>query len=240
VILEVDHIEPVSKGGTNDLLNLITSCRSCNRGKKDIKVSDTDALDKQREQMEELERRREQIRMMLKWRKSLDDLDNEISESIIKYIESKISGFKLSDQARANINNLSKKFSFKEILDAVDTSAQKHLTYFHGELDKSSVDEYVSKIGGILFTKNKSPIEQKVAYIKGIAKNRFGYFDPEKASIILQNYVKALQYYGWDENTILNDLENEVVPKTKEQKNWSQWKNLIEKWTDDIYDWIED
>jgi len=33
VILEVDHIVPVSKGGTNDLNNLITSCRECNRGK---------------------------------------------------------------------------------------------------------------------------------------------------------------------------------------------------------------
>lgn len=33
VILEIDHIVPVSKGGTNDLNNLITSCRDCNRGK---------------------------------------------------------------------------------------------------------------------------------------------------------------------------------------------------------------
>lgn len=33
VILEIDHIVPVSKGGNNDLNNLITSCRDCNRGK---------------------------------------------------------------------------------------------------------------------------------------------------------------------------------------------------------------
>lgn len=33
VILHVDHIQPVSKGGTNDLLNLITSCQDCNLGK---------------------------------------------------------------------------------------------------------------------------------------------------------------------------------------------------------------
>jgi hypothetical protein len=31
--LEVDHIIPVSKGGTDDLHNLITSCFDCNRGK---------------------------------------------------------------------------------------------------------------------------------------------------------------------------------------------------------------
>jgi len=31
--LEVDHIVPVSKGGTNDIDNLQTMCRACNRGK---------------------------------------------------------------------------------------------------------------------------------------------------------------------------------------------------------------
>lgn len=33
VILEVDHITPVSKGGDNDQDNLITACFDCNRGK---------------------------------------------------------------------------------------------------------------------------------------------------------------------------------------------------------------
>ena len=39
VVLEIDHINPVSKGGTDEIINLITSCYDCNRGKsdKDIK-----------------------------------------------------------------------------------------------------------------------------------------------------------------------------------------------------------
>jgi len=32
-ILEIDHIIPKSKGGTDDIDNLITACRECNRGK---------------------------------------------------------------------------------------------------------------------------------------------------------------------------------------------------------------
>jgi 5-methylcytosine-specific restriction endonuclease McrA len=31
VLLQVDHIEPVSKGGSNDMLSLTTSCRDCTR-----------------------------------------------------------------------------------------------------------------------------------------------------------------------------------------------------------------
>ena len=35
-VLEIDHIFPRSKGGTNNIDNLITSCYECNRGKGDL------------------------------------------------------------------------------------------------------------------------------------------------------------------------------------------------------------
>ena len=36
VILEIDHIEAVANGGTNDIDNLVTSCEPCNRGKSAV------------------------------------------------------------------------------------------------------------------------------------------------------------------------------------------------------------
>jgi hypothetical protein len=33
VVLEIDHIHPVAKGGTNQVDNLLTACFDCNRGK---------------------------------------------------------------------------------------------------------------------------------------------------------------------------------------------------------------
>ena len=36
--LEIDHVVPFSKGGTNDEGNLITSCFDCNRGKRDTEI----------------------------------------------------------------------------------------------------------------------------------------------------------------------------------------------------------
>lgn len=41
VTLEIDHIEPVSKGGTNDINNLVSACFDCNRGKRNIRLTKT-------------------------------------------------------------------------------------------------------------------------------------------------------------------------------------------------------
>lgn len=38
VRLEVDHIKPVSKGGTDDLSNLVTACEACNKGKSNKEI----------------------------------------------------------------------------------------------------------------------------------------------------------------------------------------------------------
>lgn len=39
-LLEVDHVTPISKGGSNRLSNLTTACRRCNRQKKDKTVKE--------------------------------------------------------------------------------------------------------------------------------------------------------------------------------------------------------
>jgi len=38
--LECDHVRPVSKGGSHDMLNLVTACFACNRSKRDKDVND--------------------------------------------------------------------------------------------------------------------------------------------------------------------------------------------------------
>jgi len=39
VTLEIDHINPKSKGGLSNITNYITACYDCNRGKSDITLS---------------------------------------------------------------------------------------------------------------------------------------------------------------------------------------------------------
>ena len=238
IILEIDHIEPVSKGGTNDILNLITSCKECNRGKINIQLDDDSALAKQKKQLEELQERREQIELLLQWRKSLSNLKSDTVSLVVDYINSKIESFSLNETGMRNIEKLTKKFDLSDILEAIDISESKYLQYdVDNKLIQDSVEQFINKIGGILVLKNKPPVDKELAYIKGICRNRFNYWDNRVGSIILNNYVAALRECGWNEERILDDIQTEVKTKTLECKNWSQWKNLIEGWVADIEKW---
>lgn len=45
VVLEVDHIIPIAENGSNELINLITSCFDCNRGKGKSMLKPEDIID---------------------------------------------------------------------------------------------------------------------------------------------------------------------------------------------------
>ncbi|NUM42874.1 MAG: HNH endonuclease, partial [Leptospiraceae bacterium] len=234
---EVDHIDPVSKGGENEIVNLITSCFECNNGKRDRLLSDLSVVEKQRKQLEEIQERREQIELMFEWKKGLANLDTDVVSMLTNYVNGKIAPLSLNENGGKTIHNLIKQFSIEEILDSIDEAAKKYLRLDEsGEIEKDSAEIFLSKIGAFAAVKKMPPIRQKLSYIKGIAKNRFSYWDDKKGMITLSNYVKALEEH-WTEQQILDDLEKEVIKLTKEAKSWTEWKNTIEKWIDDTYKW---
>ena len=47
VVLHVDHVHPVSRGGKNELENLVTACRDCNAGKGARPIEDRSAFTRQ-------------------------------------------------------------------------------------------------------------------------------------------------------------------------------------------------
>lgn len=236
VILQIDHIEPVSKGGDNGIINLITSCFECNIGKSDKKLSDNSAVEKQRKQMELLQERREQIELMFKWKKSLSSLDDETLEMIREYIEAKIHPFAVSDNGMNSLRTYLKKYKIDEVLDAIDVSATTYLKFSNENgVTKDSVEMFLDKLGGILFNRRLSPIEQKIAYVINNTKRNFHYFDARRGRILLNQYVAALRnYWHYSDKDILTDLENELVPKLNNLYNWTQWTAFIENWIESI------
>ena len=124
VILEVDHIKPVAEGGTNDLINLVTSCKDCNRGKGKRELSDDSAVKVQQEQLKELAKKSEQLEMMVKWKDELLALGDREVDFIASYI-SDTYGVEASDHGKSNIRIWLKKYSADELVSAIDSAFSK-------------------------------------------------------------------------------------------------------------------
>jgi len=178
VILEVDHIKPVCDGGTNDLMNLITSCRDCNRGKGKKKINDKSTLSKQREQIEELNLRRQQLEMLLDWRDGMSSLKNDISQAAIDSWNSKWVNTSLSDFGESKIKIAVKRYGLSSVLETMDEVYDKYFDF--SKNDKDNANYIFDKLFAALNFKTMPPYRQKISYIKGILKNKMNYFNEKK------------------------------------------------------------
>lgn len=219
VLLEVDHIEPVSKGGTDDILNLISSCKECNAGKSDRALSDTAVLDRRRQQLEELQERREQIEMMFEWQRGLLDLDDEVIDKLSAFWSEQAPGYHLNENGMKGLKRLKKRFEVDEIMPAMKIAAEQYLEYDDGGLTKESVEYAWKKVGGICNIRRQErdkPYMQRLYYIRGILRNRLHYINEPLALQLLERAV--------DLDASLDSLENHA----KSVENWTQWRQAIE------------
>lgn len=149
-ILEVDHITPVSAGGDNSLINLITSCRDCNRGKTNRALSDDSAVKVQKKQLDDLQQRKEIMEMMVRWKEDLASVEEMEVDSVDSLIES-MTEWRLSSHGRSIIRRNIKRFGFQEVYTAAEISFNK---YYDLERDKG-FDNALYKIGGICYNRKK-------------------------------------------------------------------------------------
>ena len=149
VILEVDHIVPVAEGGKNDMMNLITSCRDCNRGKGKVLLDDNAILKKQKAELEELNEKREQMEMMIQWRSELRSMEVKQVDAINELIIT-MTDYELSDSGRRDVINFLKRFGFNEVYEAAEISFSR---YYKG--DNYSFNKALNKIGGICFNRRR-------------------------------------------------------------------------------------
>ncbi len=139
---------------------------------------------------------------------------------VIDYIHEKIDPNTLNSYGKSRISNLLNDFTKEELFDAIDISFENYIY-----LDKDgiptneSITNFLNKIGGIAHNNSLSPIEQKLRHLKNIAKRNFSYWNEKNASIILNNYIRALRFNGWTDDMILNDLNNEAFERANECNN---------------------
>lgn len=209
VVLEVDHIIPVSKGGDNDISNLITACFDCNRGKRDKKLTDKQSAKLQKEELDKLNARREQIEMIAEWRKELLNLTNDAIDKIIEIVnEEYFLDISLTDSGRKTFSNHIKKYGFDEVLESTLIAFN---TY-------SDLETAVNKIGGILYnrkTDRENPEQAMINKIVNIAKKKFDYFNIKKAYFIVN-----------DTYDLCPDLDI-IAKRTLLCTTWSEWEESM-------------
>lgn len=219
VLLQIDHIEPIAKGGTNDLLNLTTACKECNSGKSDKRLSETAVLDKQRAQLEELQERREQIDMMFQWQKGLLELQDQVVARLQDIWADQVPGYTLNESGLRGLKRLAKIYSVDEIVTAIRVAADQYLVFRDGKPTKDSVEHAWKKVGGICRINRlepENPEIKRLYYIRGILRNRLSYCNEHQALTLLR---RALEL-----DATLESLEE----LAKSTKNWTAWRTAIE------------
>lgn len=155
VVLHVDHIQPVSKDGENDITNLITACAECNLGKGARELSDDAVIQKRKAQLDELQERREQIEMMSEWQSELMSLEDEIVSNAATLWFNLVDPYCLNEKGLKVLKRLINQYGFNEVVESMKLSADHYLEF---ESDGKTYDE--------------SSVEKTWEYVERIARSR--------------------------------------------------------------------
>jgi len=138
IVLEVDHINPLSKNGTDDIDNLITACFACNRGKgsESLQTIPTTVTDK----LQIAQEREEQLKA---YNRFLMQKENRIKKDI--------------EELNSTFSSL---FPGKEFSDGFKISIKKFLEY----LPKQKLLDHLS----LAYLRLPDEPEQALKYFCGI------------------------------------------------------------------------
>ena len=127
VVLEVDHIDPKSKGGSNDINNLITACFACNRGKRNISLNKIPR--KISENLEILKLKESQLKEYRKYIKKIEHRINKDIDIIEKIFKDTFPNKGFTDQFRdATLKNFLNNFlTLTELKESINIACSfKH------------------------------------------------------------------------------------------------------------------
>lgn len=190
VVLEVDHINAVANGGKNEIMNLVTSCFDCNRGKGKNKLSDKKEIEIQQEQLKLLNEKREQLKLMLEWKKELLNFENEQIEKAEEVLED-LTGMTLSEHGKNNFKKWIKTFGLMEIIECIEISAAQYFKEEIKETHEKTIN-YIPKIASNRIRQKNDPLLKEKNQIKYALKNRISYVNYNRLTQVL-NLIRDKQ-----------------------------------------------
>jgi hypothetical protein len=164
VILHIDHVQPHSKGGPDDIFNYVTACEDCNRGKGATPLDDNSTVMRQKAELDKLNERKEQLEMLIQWRNELDSLGNKE----VAYFETVLNDKfhkTLTEYGKKNVGGLIKKYGLALVLEKLDAIHQK-------EIDNDIINE-LGKYLKVAVADKEKPYLKDMFYIRKILDNKF-------------------------------------------------------------------
>lgn len=200
-ILEVDHIHPVFEGGTNDIENLITSCKACNRGKGKRKLNDESEVEKSRRQIEELQERKNMIDMILQWKASLRDHESYAVQKLEDIFYEHVH-YRFTNHLKNRVRKSLKRYGLDIVLDALYIAIDTYI-------DPTKVDDTAYKaldkwlgIANNTFLEMKTPKAASLTKIKNFTCKIYGI----SAQSFYDHFPKVA-YHESDEEEILQIMK---------------------------------
>lgn len=213
VVLEIDHINPVANGGDNDIMNLVTSCRDCNRGKGKRTLSSRDEIKAQQAQLKELSEKREQLKMMIEWREELEKLA-DMQVDVVNEEFRNLTGRKFTDIGRCKISKMIDKYGLNEVCDATKIYVDSYY-----DATNETFSRPFETIGGICRNRERQKENPSIYWINKIAYTanfKFPHIDKRRVRNLVYGKVKCEE----DCNMILQLISD--------SRNWSELKEYLE------------
>lgn len=197
VVLQVDHVHPVASGGTDALINLVTSCAACNGGKGARPLDDSSAVEKQRRQLEDLQERREQIDMMVDWQRGLQNVDDHATEQLAAYWSELVPGWHLNERGKKSLRKLIRRFGIDGVMNAMRIATDDYLVLqgdppVATQNSQNTAWSYVPRIAQVRVAEKEKPYLQRLLYIRAILRNRLN-LDPREGREALEMMDRAVQ-----------------------------------------------
>lgn len=142
---------------------------------------------------------------------------------VIELINESIYPYTITKSFENTISEWCRNYDLKLIKEGIEIGKSKYLTYEGDKVTDKSSDEYLNKLGGILYNLSKDPIEQKINHILNTLPYAFDEFNKFATKEILTGFVNELHdVYSIGDKEIISIL-NEEQSKMYEYETWKKW-----------------